>query len=116
MTGSKKSKGRKAPATFRAFVERFPELGQAHETIGRVTDKAGPLDAKTCHLIKMGIALGAGLETAFRSHVRRAQEQGASREEIEQAILLAMNAVGLPRAVMGWQWAGEQLEHDSKQG
>ncbi len=116
MTASNNPKGRKAPATFRAFVERFPELGEAHETIGRVTDKAGPLDAKVCHLIKMGIALGAGLETAFRSHVRRAHEHGATREEIEQAILLAMNTVGLPRTVMGWQWAGEQLERDSKEG
>jgi 4-carboxymuconolactone decarboxylase len=116
MTASNTPKGRTPPATFQAFVERFPELGEAHKTIGRITDKAGPLDARTCHLIKMGIALGAGLESAFRSHVRRAGEHGASREEIEQAILLAMNTVGLPRAVMGWQWAGEQLERDSKQG
>lgn len=103
-----------APATFRAFISRFPELRDAHEAIGRVTDVAGPLDAKTRHLVKMGISLGAGLESAFRSHVRRAHENGASREEIEQAVLLAMNTVGLPRTVMGWQWAGEQLERDEK--
>lgn len=106
--------GREAPATFRAFIERFPELKEAHEAIGRATDGAGPLDAKTRHLVKMGIALGAGLESAFRSHVRRARENGASRAEIEQAVLLAMNTVGLPRTVMGWQWAGEQLERDGK--
>ena len=106
--------GREAPATFRAFIERFPELKEAHEAIGRATDRAGPLDAKTRHLVKMGIALGAGMESAFRSHVRRAQENGASRAEIEQAVLLAMNTVGLPRTVMGWQWAGEQLERDRK--
>ena len=116
MTDNNAPEGRVAPATFRAFIERFPELRDAHEAIGRATDSAGPLDAKTRHLIKMGIALGAGLESAFRSHVRRAQENGASREEIEQTLLLAMNTVGLPRTVMGWQWAGEQLERDSKAG
>ncbi len=114
MTASKNPDEIEAPATFRAFISRFPELRDAHEAIGRATDEAGPLDAKTRHLVKMGICLGAGLESAFRSHVRRAREHGASREEIEQTVLMAMNTVGLPRTVMGWQWAGEQLERDEK--
>jgi 4-carboxymuconolactone decarboxylase len=116
MTDEKKTGQHEAPATFRAFIERFPEIRDAHEAIGRATDAAGPLDAKTRHLVKMGIALGAGLESGFRSHVRRAHENGATREEIEQAILLAMNTVGLPRTVMGWQWAGEQLKRDRETG
>ncbi|RMH31634.1 MAG: carboxymuconolactone decarboxylase family protein [Planctomycetota bacterium] len=104
------------PATFKAFVERFPELGAAHESIGRATDAAGPLDAKTCALIKMGICMGAGLESAFRSHVRRASHLGASRDEIEQAVVLAMNTVGFPRTVAAWQWAHQQFERDAKEG
>lgn len=102
------------PYTFRSFIERFPEVGAAHQAIGKAADKAGPLDLKQCHLIKMGIAIGAGLESAFRSHVRRAAEQGASREEIEQALLLSMNTIGLPRTVMAWQWAGQELEREQE--
>ena len=49
-------------------------------------DGVGPLDAKAKALVKIGICVGAGLESALRSHVRRAGEAGASREEIEQAI------------------------------
>lgn len=98
------------PRTYEAFTKKFPQLHAAHEEIAKAVDQTGPLDAKTCSLVKMGIALGAGLESAFRSHVRRALENGASREEIEQALLLSMNTLGFPRAVMAWQWATQQID------
>ena len=100
----------KLPGTFKEFVSRFPELGQAHETIAKAVEKYGPLDRKTCHLIKIGISLAAGLESATKSHIRRALETGATQAEIEQAILLTMNTCGFPRAVMGWKWAQEQFQ------
>jgi len=109
------SNGPKPPSTFTAFIEKFPELGAAHEKIGKVVDSAGPLDAKTCSLIKIGLSIGGGLESAVRSHVRRASHHGATHEEIEQAILLAMNTVGFPRTVAAWQWAQQQFERDSKE-
>ncbi len=108
--------GPKPPRTFKAFIERFPELGEAHEAVGHATDSAGPLDAKTCALIKIGICMGAGLESAFRSHVRRALHLGASPGEIEQAVVLAMNTVGFPRTVAAWQWAHQQFERDAEEG
>lgn len=108
--------GPKPPATFRAFVEKYPDLGSAHESIGKAVDAMGPLDAKTCALIKIGLSIGGGLESAVRSHVRRASHLGATQEEIEQAILLAMNTVGFPRTVAAWQWAQQQFERDSKEG
>ena len=98
------------PKTFKEFVGKFPALGEAHERIARAVEAAGPLDRKTCELIKIGISVGAGLETSTRSHVRRALEHGATESEIEQAILLAYNTCGFPRTVMGWQWARQQIE------
>jgi alkylhydroperoxidase/carboxymuconolactone decarboxylase family protein YurZ len=100
------------PATFKEFVAKFPAIGAAHEAVARAADTAGPLDRKTCELIKIGISLGAGLETATKSHVRRALEEGASVSEVEQAILLVMNTCGFPRTVMGWKWAQQQMERD----
>lgn len=100
------------PKTFRDFVARFPVLGEAHQRIGREVESLGPLDAKGCSLVKIGISLGAGLESALRSHVRRAMQAGATREEIEQAILLGMNTVGFPRTVAAWSWANQQFERD----
>ena len=77
-------------------------------------DNAGSLDRKTCELIKIGISLGAGLDTATSSHVRRALEHGATEAEIEQAILLGMNTCGFPRTVAAWKSARRQLNHPSE--
>lgn len=99
----------KPPRTFKEFVGRFPALGAAHESIARAVERAGPLDAQTRALIKIGICVGAGLESALRSHVRRAVQSGASQAQIEQAILLGMNTIGFPRTVASWSWAREQF-------
>ena len=107
---AKKKVTGKLPSTFKAFIASFPALGQAHEDIAKAVDKIGPLDAKTCSLIKMGLAIGAGLESATRSHVRRALEAGATEIEIEQAVMLAMNTCGFPRTVAAWSWARQQIE------
>jgi 4-carboxymuconolactone decarboxylase len=102
------------PRTFKAFTERFPDIARAHEAIGKAGDAAGPLDRKTIELIKLGMCLGAGLESATRSHTRRALQHGATRAEIEQALALGVNTCGLPRAVMAWQWATEQMEREGE--
>lgn len=105
----------KLPGTYKAFVGRFPELAKAHDDIGKGVEAAGPLDAKTQFLVKVGICVGAGLESALRSHVRRAMQHGATEQEIEQAIMLGMNTVGFPRAVAAWSWAQVQFERDRRE-
>ena len=100
----------KLPGTYQAFITRFPKLGDTHETIAEAVAEVGPLDEKTRELIKIGISLGAGLDSAVRSHVRKAMRAGATEAEIEQAILLGMNTVGFPRTVAGWSWARAQIE------
>ncbi|MEX2214341.1 MAG: carboxymuconolactone decarboxylase family protein [Phycisphaeraceae bacterium] len=108
-TKGKKTAG-KLPRTFKDFIAKFPALGKAHESVARAVEKVGPLDAKCCALVKIGICIGAGLESALRSHVRRALQHGATTKEIEQAVLLAMNTVGFPRTVAAWSWAWKQIE------
>lgn len=100
----------RVPGTFKVFVSKYPKLGAAHEQVARAVEAAGPLDAKTCSLVKIGLAIGAGLESAVKSHVRRAMTHGATPQEIEQAILLAMNTCGFPRTVAAWSWAQQQFE------
>jgi 4-carboxymuconolactone decarboxylase len=102
----------KVPSTFSAFAQRFPALAEAHENMTDAAQTAGPLDAKTCALVRIGLALGAGLESAVRSHVRRAAEAGATEEEIEQAIVLGATTLGFPRTIAGWTWAKQQFERD----
>ena len=107
MAKVKRNRGKSLPETFRRFVEKFPGVAEAHEAVACVVDELGPLDRKTCELIKIGIAAAAGLETATRSHARRAIEQGATTAEIEQTVLLLVNTCGFPRAVAAWQWASQ---------
>ena len=121
--GAKRSRAARAdaagssalPGTFKLFVTRFPELGRAHESIARAAEQAGPLDAKVLALIKVGICVGAGLESALRSHVRRAIQHGATKAEVEQAIVLGMNTVGFPRTVAAWSWAQKQFDRDASE-
>lgn len=98
------------PETFQRFTKRFRDIADAHESIARLVDKKGPLDRKTCELIKLGISIGAGLMTATQSHARRARAEGASLVEIEQAILLTMNTCGFPRTVAAWQWTRKTMD------
>lgn len=99
----------KLPGTYKQFVTRFPDIGRAHDLSQKAAEEAGPLDAKTLFLIKMGIAIGAGLESGVKAHVRRAMQAGATEQEVEQAIVTAMNTVGFPRTVAAWSWAQEQF-------
>jgi AhpD family alkylhydroperoxidase len=104
---------KKLPGTFMAFIAKYPDLGRAHEQIARAAEAAGPLSPRELSLAKIGIALGAGLESALKSHVRRARQAGATEQEIEQVILLGMNTVGFPKTVAAWSWAQEQFARDS---
>lgn len=101
--------------TFGRFTERFPALVEAHGEIANAIQSEGVLDARTTELIKIGICMGAGLESALRSHVRRARDAGASVAEIEIAIALGMTSVGFPRTVASWSWAHEQFMNETNQ-
>jgi alkylhydroperoxidase/carboxymuconolactone decarboxylase family protein YurZ len=100
----------KLPSTYKQFVAKYPALGAAHAEIGRAAESYGPLDRKTIELVKIGLSVGAGLETATRSHVRQALQHGATEAEIEQAVLLAYNTVGWPRMIAAWTWARQQID------
>lgn len=100
----------KLPPTFRAFIQRFPQIETVHAQMARAVESAGLLDRKTIELVKIGISSSSMLESALRSHVRRAHEAGARRDEIEQAVLLSLTTVGFPRTVAAWQWATQELD------
>ena len=100
---------RTLPKWFRNFRKRYPQIGTASDALGEAVTAAGPLDEKTRELVKLGIALGAGLEGAVHSHVRRAKIAGASKDEIRHAALLAISTVGFPTAMAGLTWVEDVL-------
>ena len=103
------------PGTYRNLQEAFPEVTAAHDQMASAVERSGPLDEKTCALIKIGVSVGAGLESALRSHVRRAMQAGASEEEIVQAVFQGMNTIGFPKTVAAWSWARVQFERNRQE-
>lgn len=98
------------PVTFQRFSSRFPGVTDAHAALGAATDDAGPLDARSRELVKLGLCVGAGLESATKSHVRRALDAGVTPAEIEHAVIQAVGTLGFSPTVRGWVWATEQIE------
>jgi alkylhydroperoxidase/carboxymuconolactone decarboxylase family protein YurZ len=100
--------GPKPPETYEAFVKRYPQIGQAWESIAEA-GKEGPLDEKTMRLVKLAIAIGALREGAVHANVRKATSMGITREEIEQVIALAAGTLGLPATVAVFSWIQDRL-------
>ena len=92
------------PKPFKKFESQYPDIAKLYEELGIKCQSAGPLDAKTRHLINLGIAVGAVSPGAVKSHARKAIEHGASSGEVYHALLLALTTVGFPAmiAAMGW--------------
>ncbi len=42
------------PRVYTEFAAAYPEVARAHETVAEACHEAGPLDARTRHLIKLG--------------------------------------------------------------
>src|SRR5262245_66074440 len=87
---------KKLPSAYRRFADAQPRIMKAYEQLSAATLAEGPLDRKHAELVKIGITIGAGLEGATHSHVRRALEAGATPEENRHAIRLALTTGGLP--------------------
>ncbi len=104
----------KVPKRFQAFVEANPEVGKAYKALGVAVSNAGPLDARTRQLVKIGIAVGARMEGAVHSHVRKALEAGATPEEIRHAVMQATTTIGFPAMMAGLSWVDDVLEPASE--
>ncbi len=104
------------PLHYRTFKARFPAVVEAYEALGKACHWNGPLSPKQRELIKIGIAIGAGLESATRAHTRLAVEAGATSEEIHHAALLATTTIGFPAMMRAMTWVNDVLEPGSAAG
>ena len=105
---------KKLPSAYRRFAEAQPRIMKAYEELSAATLADGPLDRKHAELVKIGITVGAGLEGATHSHVRRALEAGAAPDEIRHAIRLALTTVGFPSMMAALGWANDVIDGTSK--
>jgi alkylhydroperoxidase/carboxymuconolactone decarboxylase family protein YurZ len=97
------------PKRYRDFVTRYPKLGEAWDSIHEA-GAAGPLDPRVQRLVKFAVAIGAMREGAAHASVRKALDQGISREELEQVVALAAGTLGLPSTVAAYSWVLDVVE------
>ncbi len=96
-----------------ALKERSPGVLDAYHRLGEACAEAGPLDARSRRLVKLGLAVGGRSEGAVHSHVRRALDEGFSPDEVRQVAALAITTLGFPLAIAGLTWIEDVL---GKQG
>ena len=104
----------KGPKHYQQLTDRFPEVLSAVENLGSAIRSAGPLDKKTAELIGLGVAAAAQSTGAVQSHARRALAAGASREEVEHALLLLISTIGFPKVAAALAWAEETLKKNEE--
>ena len=98
------------PQHFIEFRSRYPAIANAYESLAEATQSAGPLDAKTRCLVKLGIAAGAWREGAVHSHARRALASGCTADEVRHVVLLATTTLGFPSMMAVLSWVQDVLE------
>ncbi len=102
MTGS-------LPSRAGALAEAHPEIWKAYQELGKACSEAGPLDAKTCRLVKLALAAGARSEGAVHSHVRRGLEEGLNPEELRHIAYLAIPTLGFAASIAALSWIEDLL-------
>ena len=100
----------KLPGAYEVFQKEFKSIASAYDQLGEDSVEWGPLNKKTVRLVKLGIAIGAGLEGAVHSHTRRALEAGATAREIRHTVLLALTTLGFPAMMSGLTWVEDVLK------
>lgn len=108
MPKDKKAK-EKRPKFYQALRERQPEFIEAVDRLGQVARAAGPIDAKTSHLIQLAACAAIRSEGGVHSHTRRAIESGATPEEIRHALMLVTSTIGFPNVVAALTWVEDVL-------
>lgn len=98
------------PGIYQKFSAKYPNVFKDYNQLGLSCRDAGPLDAKTQDLVKLGIAIGSNSRGAVMSHTRKALASGATPDEILHAVLLSLTTTGFPNMMASMTWVNEVLE------
>jgi AhpD family alkylhydroperoxidase len=84
-----------------ALYKAAPEAMQAYQGLMRAVGKDGALSSKIKELMALAIGIHARCEGCVIYHVNAAIKHGASREEVAEAIAVAVEMGGGPATVYG---------------
>ena len=100
---------KKLPKMYTSIRERYEELADAVENLGKAARASGPVDEKTSHLIQLAAAAAIRSEGSVHSHVRRAMESGASQDEVYHTLVLLTSTIGFPAVSASMSWADDVI-------
>jgi alkylhydroperoxidase/carboxymuconolactone decarboxylase family protein YurZ len=98
------------PKAHQQFMNEYPAIGVAYEQLASAAYQAGPLDEKSCQLVKLALAIGSRHEGAVHAHTRRALEVGLTPAEIRHAVTLGATTLGMPNTIAAYTWVNDVLE------
>ncbi|RJQ44097.1 MAG: carboxymuconolactone decarboxylase family protein [Nitrospiraceae bacterium] len=101
---------KKLPKMYTDIRKRYKKLSDAVENLGKTARKMGPLNAKSSHLIQLAAAAAIRSEGSVHSHVRRALEAGAKKEEIYHTLILLTSTIGFPAVSAAISWADDVMQ------
>ena len=84
-----------------ALRQAHPELMAAFAGLGKAAYADGALDHKTKELIALAISVTVRCDGCVAAHGRSVQQLGASRQEVVEAIGVAVHMGGGPSMVYG---------------
>lgn len=96
------------PKNIETFRKRYRDLWKAFAQLADRCHDAGPLNEKTRRLVKVALAIGAGLEGATHSAVRNALAAGVKADEIRHVALLGVTTLGFPASMRALTWIGDR--------
>lgn len=77
------------------LIKQAPTVAQGFFELAKSVTQYSPLDEKTNELIIIGVFVAHGGMRGINTHVERAMEMGATKEEVIAAVLLALPIIGI---------------------
>ncbi|RMH44507.1 MAG: carboxymuconolactone decarboxylase family protein [Alphaproteobacteria bacterium] len=80
----------------RKLNKAAPEATRAFGALSKAVKESGPLDARTKEFIALGIAVATGCTPCIGFHAEVLAREGATREEVADALSMAIQMGGGP--------------------
>ena len=105
---------RYSPDYYANLKRRYPEVSKSFDRLAADCSAAGPLDVKTQRLIKLGVAIGSGIEGDIQNLTMQALDNGTTPNEIRHAVLLSVTTAGFPAMIASMQLVEEIISKKTK--
>ena len=97
------------------LINEAPNVAQGFFDLAKSVKQYSPLDEKTNELIIIGIFVAHRGLRGLNTHIERAMEEGATKEEVIAAILLALPIIGITDANLAMDQAMETINRIDSQ-